>query len=276
MANGFVPISVNWHVWPKCNYSCKFCYATFKDRIEPLCKESAIQVPQLLSDAGASKLTFAGGEPLLCPHLGELLYASKEAGLTTMIVTNGSLINKEFLGRWHESIDWVAISIDSPHESTEIALCRGTGKHVAKAVESARLVRAYGIKLKVNVVVTSLNFRDDMSEIIGWLRPERLKFFQVLQIHGENDLYYKSLAITKPQFEEFVRRHIDLDPISEDNDAMEGSYLMLDPIARFFQNFHKKYAYSDSILRIGVVKALKQVGWDKQKFQKRGGEYVWK
>ena len=26
-----IPPAVNWHLWPRCNYGCEFCFATFED-----------------------------------------------------------------------------------------------------------------------------------------------------------------------------------------------------------------------------------------------------
>lgn len=65
-------------------------------------------------------------------------------------------------------------------------------------------------------------------------------------------------------------------PVAEDNDMMTGSYLMLDPLGRFFQNFGKRHYYSKSILEIGVEEAIMQVGWDLNKFIARGGDYFQK
>src|SRR6478672_1227479 len=95
--------SVNFHLWEPCNMRCKFCFATFQDvkqSILPqghLPKEQAIQVVQQLARFGFQKITFAGGEPSLCPWLNELITSAKDAGMTTMIVTNGSRLTDNFL-----------------------------------------------------------------------------------------------------------------------------------------------------------------------------------
>ena len=97
-----LPPAVNWHFWPWCNYGCKFCFARFEDipRADRLPKEIAITVPGMLAAAGAEKITFVGGEPTMCPYLGDLLAASKDAGLTTCIVTNASGLTEDFLDQW--------------------------------------------------------------------------------------------------------------------------------------------------------------------------------
>ena len=113
-----IPPAVNWHFWPRCNYGCEFCFATFEDipLSERLAKSDALLIPQLLADAGAEKITFVGGEPTLCPYLDELLEAARKAGLTTCIVTNGTGITREFLQMNSENIDWIGLSIDASND----------------------------------------------------------------------------------------------------------------------------------------------------------------
>ncbi len=238
-------------------------------------KEVALKIPGMLNASGTEKLTFAGGEPTLCPYLGDLLKEAKDEGLTTTMVTNGSLLDRAFLDRWHSYIDWIALSIDSASEETETRLGRGRGRHVARVVGAAELIKSYGIRLKVNTVITSLNWNEDMTGIIGLLQPKRWKVFQVLGISGENDEHFPDLSISKDQFQSFIERHMHLNPVAEDNDAMEGSYIMLDPAGRFFQNFGNQYRYSGSIIEVGVERALVEVGWDRDKFLERGGLYNW-
>ena len=268
-------ISVNWHIWERCNYKCKFCFATFSQIKARLTKERALMIPHLLADSGTEKLNFVGGEPLLCPYIDQLLSISKKAGLATSIVTNATRLTRKFLEDNARNIDWIGISIDSCDENTEKSLGRGIGNHVKLAVSRTKMVKEFGIKLKVNTVVTSLNFNEDMSSLISELKPDRWKVFQMLPINGENQSTGADLVIDKRQFMEFVSRHKHLNPVAEDNDAMTGSYLMLDPLGRFFQNWNQRYVSSNPILEVGVQRAIEQVGWSQNKFVKRGGDYKW-
>ena len=64
---------------------------------------------------------------------------------------------------------------------------------------------------------------------------------------------------------------------SETVSDMEGSYIMMLPDGRFFNNFCGRYSYgSNTIFEVGVERALYEVGWDPEKFLKRGGVYNWK
>ena len=50
---------------------------------------------------------------------------------------------------------------------------------------------------------------------------------------------------------------------------------MLDPLGRFFQNSKGHIEYSRSILDVDPLEALAEVGWEREKFIKRGGVYEW-
>jgi len=266
--------SVNWHVWPHCNYQCKFCFARFnkdgssKDTLKP---EEGFRLISQLVEAGMEKITFVGGEPLLCPYIGDYLIHSNDLGCLTMVVTNGSLLTEKFLERYGCVIDWIGVSMDSAIESTERTLGRGLGNHLSNLIKVAKLVHEYGIKLKVNVTVTRLVLQENLHDFLRLLEPDRLKFLQVLPVKGQNDETIRDLVISVEEFNQFVERHGGLDLIAEDNEMMRESYVMIDPRGRFFQNTRGIYKYSSSIQEIGIWEALHQVGFSWKKLVKRGG-----
>ncbi len=267
--------SLNWHFWPNCNYDCTFCFGKFSTIDGKLSKTDYFRIIKIISTIGIEKLTLTGGEPFLCPFLGDLVIEAKKRNLTTMIVTNGSLLTESFLEQYHPFIDWIGISIDSFSEETEFVLGRGTGHHVHDALQAITLIKHFNIKLKINTVITRLNYKEYMGQMIENLSPERWKVFQVLPIQGENDGKVDSLLINNDQFMSFINNHLHLEPIYEPNALMLGSYIMLDPLGRFFQNSKGYIEYSSSILDTDPFHALAEVGWDEQKFLKRGGIYDW-
>ncbi|MHA2066152.1 MAG: viperin family antiviral radical SAM protein [Candidatus Thorarchaeota archaeon] len=269
------PTSVNWHVWPFCNYRCRFCFTTFKHAKRALPLDVALIVPGMLAEAGTEKISFAGGEPTLCPFLTEMLRESKDHGLTTMVISNGTGLTEEFLSRSHKWIDWIALSIDSSSPVTEQELGRGNGDHLDRATKVWELLEYYGIRRKLNTVITSLNWHEDMSSLIEMLVPERWKVFQVLPIRGENGRDTEQLSVSRERFVSFVENHAQFNPVAENNDAMTDSYLMMDPTGRFFQNTSGQYSYSSSVFDVGVESAIREVGWSQEKFNARGGIYEW-
>jgi len=281
--------AVNFHLWEPCNMRCKFCFATFQDvkhSILPkghLPKEQAIEVVLQLAEIGFEKITFAGGEPTLCPWLPDLIATAKQAGLTTMIVTNGSKLTDHFLQSNKQHLDWIAISVDSLDANTNLETGRAiSGKTVLQSDFYFSLVdriKQHGYGLKVNTVVCSKNFNENMVEFIRQAKPLRWKVLQALPILGQNDIKIDDLKISSEQFQFYLDNHAELKNdttiVPESNEQMKGSYAMVDPAGRFYDNAEGKHNYSRPLLEIGARLAIQQVNYDFDKFVDRGGIYRW-
>lgn len=271
--------AINFHVWKYCNYKCEFCFATFEDVPGQIKEAEALAVVEAVAPH-CEKITFVGGEPTLCPFLGALIERAHQRGLTTCVVSNGARL-MPILRDHSESLDWVGLSVDSADEAINQALGRGRGGHVESALRLAREARRRGVAIKLNTVVTALNHHEDLSELVRAIRPRRWKVFQVLPVAGQNDGRVEPLLITPQQFHAFVARHAPLAaermaPIAEYNEDMTGSYVMIDPLGRFFDNVQGRLCYGPRISEVGVERAFLAVQWSLQRFLARGGKYEWR
>lgn len=284
----FIP-AVNYHLWEPCNMRCGFCFATFQDvkkSILPkghLPKEESLTLIKKLAVAGFSKITFAGGEPTLCPWINELIQEAKNNGLTTMIVTNGSQLTTSFLKENQGKLDWITLSIDSLHEETNIKTGRALfGKRPFSTDKYKELVieiKKYGYGLKINTVVSKYNKDENLIDFIEFAEPKRWKLFQVLPVVGQNDNKVDDFLISDDEFKIFIdknqTKNETIDIVPETNNEMKGSYAMIDPAGRFFDNSTGTYIYSSPINEIGCDNALKQMNYNYFKFLSRKGEYNW-
>lgn len=281
--------AVNFHLWEPCNMRCHFCFATFQDvkqSILPkghLPKEEAIEVVKKLAQAGFTKITFAGGEPTLCPWLSDLIYEAKSYGLTTMIVTNGTNLTNDFLIKNQGQLDWITLSVDSLIEESNLTTGRAIiGKRtISKSAyyELVDRIKQFGYGLKINTVVTKINLSENMSDFMEYAKPKRWKLFQVLPIEGQNDTKVDSLVISENEFIAFKKRNelsvSSIQVVSETNSQMKGSYVMIDPAGRFFDNSTGIYVYSKPINEVGITSAIQEMHYDLLKFKERDGFYNW-
>ena len=281
--------SVNYHLWKACNMRCRHCFATFQD-IEPqflpkghLGREDCVLVVNAIAELGFQKINFAGGEPTLCPWLPDLTRQAKELGLTTSVVTNGSRITQEWLESVKGSLDWVALSIDSLHPDTLLRTGRTTREGPMSELDYLRVVdllRQFGIRVKINTVVMRSNLTEDLTDFIFEARPERWKLLQVLPVSGQNDGGVDEQLVSIDEFQEYVERTrlvemAGVAVVPENNDLMIGSYIMVDPAGRFFDNVAGHHTYSRPILEVGVEVALRDISIDPERFLSRGGSYDW-
>ena len=123
---------------------------------------------------------------------------------------------------------------------------------------------------------------EDMNQYVTALDPYRWKAFQCLILQGENaggvgDLNdARHLQVTPEEFDAVIRRHSKQSAlIPEPNTVMQNSYLLLDEELRFLDCSENGKIPSQSILEVGVERALSQAGFDDAMFQKRGGIFEW-
>lgn len=142
------------------------------------------------------------------------------------------------------------------------------------------LLKRQGIRLKINTVVSRSNCDEDLTCFIARVLPERWKLFQVLPISGQNDGLVDDQLVTPDEFAGYVARNrcvedLGVAVVPEDNSLMTGSYVMVDPAGRFFDNTAGVHAYSQPINEIGVDAALREVSVDVDRFLLRDGRYDW-
>lgn len=279
--------SVNYFISRQCNYHCKFCFHTQKN-IDKLSLEEAKEGLRLLKDAGTEKINFAGGEPFINHEmLGELCQtSSQELGMAVSIISNGSLITPRWMQKYGKYVDILGVSVDSFDPSTNALIGRGgdaNNQHADRMLRVRDLCSDHGILFKMNTVVCSLNWQEDMNQQVEKLDPYRWKAFQVLLLEGENtgkpgelrDAHL--LQVSRSEFDAYCQRHEKQSMlIPEPNDVMQNSYLLLDEELCFLDCSGGGKIPSESILKVGVAKSLEQAGFDDIMFQQRGGIYDWR
>lgn len=233
----------------------------------------------------------AGGEPFLYPDRLAMLcrYCKDDLQMESVsIISNGSRIRREWLETNGQYVDVLGVSCDSFDEDTNIAIGRLSGNNVEQLRNIRQWCSELGIKFKLNTVVCTLNWQEDMAATVAQLDPFRWKVFQVLFVEDENDASdvlmkddkrkrdARTLLISKDQFDTFCSKHEHLECfVPEPNDLMASSYLILDEYLCFLDKGSGAEKQSGSILKIGVEQALTQINWDREAFVKRGGEYDW-
>jgi radical S-adenosyl methionine domain-containing protein 2 len=253
---------------------CKFCYATFEDfHVGHQMKiHEALTVVHKLAKAGVEKITFAGGEPLLYKGLPDVIQYSKSLGMTTSIITNGSLLSDNFIFAMRNCLDWVGISVDSTDMSTLQKIGRSSAVNYYELVDKVK--RYY--KLKINTVVNAFNKNENLNDFINYAQPQRWKVFQALRVEGQNDAQFDDVKVNDKEFLNFIIRHLDQPAmVYENNELMTGSYLLIDPLGRMFENSAGKHTYSDSLITHTVDHCLSQINVDENMFMQRGGVYEW-
>jgi len=278
-----VPLSVNFHFTQRCNYKCKFCFLN-----RPTSTVLHIDTMKLglrkLREAGVRKINFAGGEPFMHPALlGQMVeFCKSELNFPCVQITsNARLIRKEWMRNFGESfVDMMTLSIDSFDENVNKRIGRGRGNHVEHIFRVADLCETHDVRVKLNTVVCSENVDEDMARHILKIRPFRWKVVQMYLVDGMNhntgnEAYdVPHLAISNEQFRKFVDRHRTSVPtiVEEPNERFVKAYLLLNERMRFLST-SEGGVESDSILDVGVRRAIEQCDFSAGQYMRRGGNY---
>jgi radical SAM protein with 4Fe4S-binding SPASM domain len=167
------PIVV-WNCTQTCNLHCGHCYADSKDHKYDgeLTTEEGLKLIGQIADFGAPTLLFSGGEPLLRPDLFELANAARDAGLRTVLSTNGTLIDDEKAARIAEAgFSYVGISFDgiaALHDKL-----RGKKGAFEGALRGIRAAKAAGMRTGVRFTLHALN-RAQLGDIFRLAETEQV------------------------------------------------------------------------------------------------------
>jgi len=256
---------------------CGFCFGKHRRKEKMLSLPAIDKIIDGCAEGGIQKINIAGGEPFTVPEtLEKTIRFSKEKGLIVGIISNGSLITEKWIQNNAVYIDWLGISIDSLNPETNLKIGRVLKNNAGLSndyLSICKWIKNSGIQLKINTVVNKYNYNEIMIDFLNQALPERWKVLQVLPINEKNETDF---TISKDQFDLFLKNHQNLHPdihiFPENNEQMRGSYLMIDPYGRFYDNTGNDYRYSDPIQNVGFEKAYQQIEYHHEVFLARGGE----
>lgn len=285
---------INWHLTEACNYRCQYCYSAWakpssngelhRDQqgiVRLLTSLYEFFLPNNPANPLAEKLdwkylrlSIAGGEPtLLKDRLSFVINTARKIGFRVSLITNGSLLDQASISALAPQLSCLGISVDSSHVATNKQIGRigrtGSGRSAAELADLLMLARAENpsLSIKLNTVVNAINAGEDMTNLINLIQPERWKVLRVLPVLSP------ALSISDEQFQDFVSRHSNLSEVMavEDNQDMLKSYIMVDPLGRFFQNgaSQSEYSYSRPVQKVGAEAAFAEIGFSPEKFAQR-------
>lgn len=287
---------INWHVTEACNYRCRYCYSSWQRQSGQLdvVRDEAASTNLLqalwsffrpdnlanpLSQAlgwSQVRLSIAGGEALLYPRqVLSIARQARQLGMRVSLITNGSCLPEgDALAELAQELSILGLSLDSFSSERNLAMGRADGRDcvltlqaVAQRLAQARAANA-DLLIKINTVVNAANVDEDLLPALAVLRPDRWKVLRMLPVVSSE------LAVSDADFTGFVRRH---EPMGarmsvEDNSDMLGSYVMVDPQGRFFQNGTGqagRYFYSPPITADNIHEAFASIPFSVQRFAAR-------
>jgi radical SAM protein with 4Fe4S-binding SPASM domain len=165
---------VVWNVTRRCNLHCGHCYSDSHDRDYEgeLSTEEGLELVSELAAFGVPTVLFSGGEPLTRPDLLELAQAAREAGMRTVLSTNGTLLDDRAAGDLATAgFSYVGVSIDGIGARNDKV--RGKRGAFVAALDGIRAARRAGMRTGIRFTVHALN-RADLGAVFELAERERV------------------------------------------------------------------------------------------------------
>jgi radical SAM protein with 4Fe4S-binding SPASM domain len=183
IAKGRLAVPLNLTLMPSniCATECIYCYAERKTiaKSDLLPETRWLELIDEAHSLGIELAVFSGGDPMTSPSIFPILKRAIEKGFLFILPTK-TLISAEQAGQMAEigmHKVWNQISLDGIAESTlkKMVGIDGYGKI---AFESIRNLVKAGLKVRVNVVVTPVNFREipDLARRLADMGVKRIGF----------------------------------------------------------------------------------------------------
>lgn len=152
----------------RCNLNCLYCFNYGSAPSEPF--DLALPVfEKMIHDPVASQTSswiLSGGEPVLYPHLDELLALFQQNGISPKIASNGSLLSPDIIEKWVDyGVSSVQISIDTL-DKNRFSLLKGADPSLLEdTLSSLKYLSKTPIRTVVSSVITRLNYKE-LSEMM--------------------------------------------------------------------------------------------------------------
>lgn len=182
----------------KCNLRCVYCMPEDKVYENNLINDTLSFndykfIINGLSQVGIKKIKFTGGEPLLYPHLIELIkYAHYECNIDEIsITTNGIGLNEIAYELKRSGLKSVNISLDSLKSYKYKSITRGG--NLTDVLKSINRCLELGIKVKINCVVIKRFNDDEVYDFIEMANyyPIDVRFIELMPL-GEGEYFYEN------------------------------------------------------------------------------------
>jgi len=152
---------VVWNVTRRCNLKCLHCYAQAGALAAPdeLSREEGLGLLRDLQTFGVPVVLFSGGEPLMLPHLFDLVEQAVALGMRAVISTNGTLITPDAARRLRDlGLSYVGISLDGTAAVHD--RFRGHPGSFAAAMSGVLNCQNAGLKVGLRFTISRLNFQE--------------------------------------------------------------------------------------------------------------------
>lgn len=189
------PSGVAWEIAYQCDSNCESCSSLqLSQSIKPLNLENVCKAAENIGRSGVLNVTLSGGEPLLYPHLFEVIKVLRSYGVAVHISTNGGRLREMASDLVALGVSSVTVSLrclDGPRHDQYYqnfglydAMCEGIEKFRVEAMGKAMT--------RLRFLVTADNYFEMPQVVAKWKEKVDEVCFQPVQDLGPGHVHQPS------------------------------------------------------------------------------------
>lgn len=154
-------IIVSWIITHCCPERCAYCISPNQSK-EITSEEIHFAIQNQMIQTGLTKNRYIGGEPLVIPHLPNLIKDAYLKGLNTRLSTNGILLTEEKFYQMKDYLNSVAFPFESCNDDLN-ANIRGTRNHSEIITAKIKMIKNLS---NIGVLINTCVHRENIGELV--------------------------------------------------------------------------------------------------------------
>jgi MoaA/NifB/PqqE/SkfB family radical SAM enzyme len=194
-----MPFQVGWDITHLCNFRCKHCLFDESQLGDTtaLDRESALRFVDHLVETKVFHLSIAGGEPLLYPHIVEVVNAATKGGMLVALSTNASVLTDHLAtALFRAGLRSIQISLDGSRAEINDSI-RGQGRFT-KTVAGIEVAIRNGFSVYLAIVILKNNI-DDLEDYLRFAASIGVRGVKVQTLinSGLAHKHYDAIAVSE-------------------------------------------------------------------------------
>jgi len=187
-----MPLLVVWNLTRACNLKCRHCYESACPRpdMDELTLAEKLELVDELGKEYVPFLAISGGEPLLSPHLWDVLKRCARRDIHVTLASNGTLITRDVATRLVDhGVKYVEISLDSVDPAKHDNFRGRTGAWQESVNGIRALAKTPGIRVGLAACLSQMNVNelDDLVRLALDLGCSTFVHFNYIPVgHGRD------------------------------------------------------------------------------------------
>ncbi len=198
-----------------CNFRCLYCYASDHTvQRDELSREEFFDLITQAKELGARKMIVLGGEPMLYPHIMEMIRFIRSLDMDVELFTNGTNITREKAQELYEAGVRVVLKMNTFDEKVQDTLSgrKGAYTQIHEAFNNLKLAGYPSADrfMGISTVVCQQNI-EELPKMWEWLRDQNIApYFEMITPQG-GAKEHNMLDVDSHQVEELFKRISKID-----------------------------------------------------------------